>query len=345
MGATKQVSPGIWRLRLEAKGRLVVNAWLWRRGERNILIDTGFPQTTDQLIANIEATDLRLSDITDVFYTHTHNDHMGGGVVLKDEWAPNTRHYAFAGSGEALEDYFTFWEARRGTAGSLNSLLPDTERWRSMLAEIKSIPPAPLRVAGDGTIPNLTRVEVGATVRCGEASLRCVDARGHDPVHVAWLDVDGRRLFSGDVILRVPTPILLHMRDELFTWLDTLDRWQKSLAVDLLLPGHGMPTALFQQSIDRSRAFWQSLYTLTSEELEAGVPVDPLDITFAWLGDDRSRYAARSTVFVANTLTLLVCLQKLGFVTQLPSRHWVATRALPDFSTLRAIAATQGIRG
>jgi len=89
-------------------------------GERKILIDTGIgdkqdekfrshfePHGEDSLLGSLEKVGVRPTDITDVFLTHLHFDHVGGGVIRNAAgklvptfpnatyWS-NQRHYDWA---------------------------------------------------------------------------------------------------------------------------------------------------------------------------------------------------------------------------------------------------------
>lgn len=331
---THDVGDGYYRIRLESPSQLVVNAWLLKSGGRAVLFDTGFTHSTDQLIAGLRDLNVELKDLEAVVYTHTHNDHLGGGVALNDELqCPN-----ILWSGTHPRLYTDFYEVNTAiphTAEWLAGYLPATPENRERLQEMASIPEGKLRCGGDGSLDRRRFVEIDEEIELAGRRFRCIDARGHDPYHVAWLDLDTGTMVSGDVILRVPTPLMPHMHDDLPMWLDTLHRWETTLEVKRLLPGHGMGTSMFLQAIERSRLVIQRLYEATQRCVEDGLPVDPVTIVEEYSGQDRSRYAQRFAIATSTLINLLLELQKLGYLHALDGGYWVEVRTLPPWDELQ----------
>lgn len=327
------VGDGYVRLRLESPSQLVVNAWLLRDHGRAVLFDAGFTHTTDQLTAGLAELGLTLSDLDAIVYTHTHSDHLGGGVVLHDRMA--TEHILWEGTHRSfVERFYDVNDAVPDTVDWLRGFLPANADNERLLAEMASIPDGALRCGGRGRIDAPRYVALGERIELAGRMFRCIDARGHDMHHVAWLDEAHDILISGDVVLRVPTPIMPQMQDHLPTWLNTLDRWQQTLDVKRLLPGHGMPTAMFHQAIDRSRLVVEKLYIAAQRCLEDGIPVDPTEIVRAYSGEDRSRYAQRFAVAISTTCSLLIELSRLGLIRRLDDGTWVLVQHLPDWIKL-----------
>lgn len=331
---TLDAGNGYTRIRLESPSRLVVNAWLLQNDGKAVLFDTGFTHTTDQLIAGLEAANTSLDDLDAVVYTHTHNDHLGGGVALDDKLqCPNI---LWEGTHPQLyTDFYAVNESIPSTAEWLESMLPRNPKNQERVQEMASIPEGRLRSGGTGALSRKKFVAIGDEIDLAGRRFRCIDARGHDLFHVAWLDLDTSTLISGDVILRVPTPLMPHMSDDLPMWLDTLQRWEDTLDVQRMLPGHGMASALFKQSIQRSRLVVQRLYEAAQRCLEDGLPVDPVDIIEEYSGTDRSRYAQRFAVATSTLLNLLSELQMLGFVRPVDGGYWLEVRALPPWDALQ----------
>lgn len=330
---TRDIGDGYTRIRMTSPSELVVNAWLLRNAGQAILFDTGFPHTIDQLEAGLGEVGVRIEDLDGVVYTHTHIDHMGGGAALNDRLqGPN---YLWEGTHPRMLDaYYDVQEALPLAADWIDTFLPHTPANQERVEEVRSVPEGPIRTRCTGKLDRVTPIAFDQELILAGRRFRCIDARGHDIYHAAWLDIDTNTLISGDTILRVPTPIMPHMYDNLFQWLQTLERWQKTLDSPRMLPGHGLSTALFDASIDRSRLVVQRLYEATQDCVQDGLPVDPVTIIEHYAGHDRSRYAQRFAVQVATLGSLLAALEHQGYLRRLESRHWVEVRTLPPWETL-----------
>ena len=329
---TRQLTDDLWRLRISSECGLVVNAYLLRSEDANCLIDTGFSHTTDQLEAALDEVGLRVADVTDVLYTHTHVDHIGGGVALAPRWSP--REWVWEGTEPAFGDLYTYLERIRTSAEWPLGFLPSPSDADPVIVEMHAKPRVPIRTTGDGRLSSVQGVGFGETVTIGAYELECIDGRGHDPYHCGWLCRDRGWLFSGDVLMAVPTPLVAGMGDDVRQWLGTLERWERELDPSWLLPGHGMPTKLFGPSIARSRGALERLYGELCRQLDTGRPVDPLVVTRGILPADRSRFGARSAVLLANVETLLATLEARSLVARDSDRRWQKSRVLPSLGEL-----------
>ncbi len=239
------------------------------------------------------------------------------------------RNWVWEGTTPAFGDYYAWAETIREQPEWPLTLVEANRASDPLVAEMRSKPQTPLRCGGDGTLGRVHAVPFDGEVSVGELRFRCIDGRGHDPYHCGWLEPRRGWLFSGDVALAVPTPLVASMNDDVRTWLDTLDRWERELDVSWLLPGHGMPTRLFAPAIARSRKALVRIYDELRRQLVSGGAVDPLEVTRGVLPADRSRFAARSRVLLATVETLLGELERQGVVARTDCRRWTVTRDVP----------------
>lgn len=309
-----------------------MNVFLLRSRGSIALFDTGFPHTTAQLESALGELGLSVGDVTDVLYTHTHIDHIGGGVALAQSWSP--REWFWEGTDPAFGDVYAYIESVRSAPEWPVGFLPEACLADPLICEMHAKPRTPTRAGGTGALSDPRGVSHGECVELGDYRFECVDGRGHDPFHCGWLCRRLGWLFSGDVIMAVPTPLVLGMGDEVGLWMETLDRWESELDVSWLIPGHGMPTKLFQPSIERSRRSLVRLYEELSRQLKTGSPVEPLAVTRGVLPADRSRFGARSAVLLANVETLLSALAATGVVEEVEGGRWVKRNALPDLNAV-----------
>jgi glyoxylase-like metal-dependent hydrolase (beta-lactamase superfamily II) len=332
LARTRQLSDDLWRLRIDSECGLVVNVFLLRSGDAICLIDTGFTHTTEQLRDGLSGLGLPLEAVTDVLYTHTHADHIGGGVALGQAWCPH--EWLWEGTTPAFGDLYPYLERIRSRPEWPIGFLSTTSKSDPLVAEMQSKPRTVLRTLGSGSLARPSGVPFGESVTIGEYTFECVDGRGHDPFHCGWFCRRNGWLFSGDVLMAVPTPLVIGMGDEVSTWLATLERWESSLEVSWLLPGHGMPTRLFHPSVARSRGSLERLYTELRRQLETDLPVEPLLVTRGVLPADRSRFGARSAVLLANVETLLAVLEARGVVASDGRGRWQRRASIPELTAL-----------
>jgi glyoxylase-like metal-dependent hydrolase (beta-lactamase superfamily II) len=77
MAATTQVVKGLWQISLGG-----VNAFLIDDDDLT-LIDTGLPKSEDTIVAAIESTGKKVTDLKHIIVTHCHPDHAGSVAALK----------------------------------------------------------------------------------------------------------------------------------------------------------------------------------------------------------------------------------------------------------------------
>ena len=66
-----------------------INSFLVKHGDRNLLVDTGcrdlFGPTCGFLMSKLNDNGVKADDITDLFFTHLHPDHVGGSITENGE--------------------------------------------------------------------------------------------------------------------------------------------------------------------------------------------------------------------------------------------------------------------
>ena len=75
--ATTQIVEGLWQISLGG-----VNAFLLDDGALT-LIDTGMPKSEDKIVAAIQQTGKKVTDLKHIIVTHCHPDHAGSAAALK----------------------------------------------------------------------------------------------------------------------------------------------------------------------------------------------------------------------------------------------------------------------
>jgi glyoxylase-like metal-dependent hydrolase (beta-lactamase superfamily II) len=257
-GSAVEVDDGLWRIRLKnPRGTLQVNTYVHRGDGELVVIDPGWPWTLDALEAALteigvgDGSSDALRDVDRWLYTHAHIDHMGGAALLQER--SDAPHFVW----RPLEPRLDQWHAFQDEVADWSDWLRETfvGDVRESMLEQQAAESSMLAEAGPMAVSGAEFFELEDTLQVGSMSLDVVDARGHDPYHVAFFDAERGWLFSGDVVIAAPTPILRSMDDDLDAYRDSLARL-RGLDADLLLPGHGLHRrGNLANTFDRSRAF------------------------------------------------------------------------------------------
>lgn len=263
-----ELADGLFRLRLARKGSaLRTNTYIHRYKDAVFVIDPAWPQTIDDLEAAMkDAGWIRsLDDVTAFVYTHTHVDHMGAAPLLAQR--SNADHLMWDKVAEVAEDFFGFqdrinnWQRWATTA-----FVPEVLE-HEIISNIR-VGAGLVERYGPLRLQNVEGVALGEEISLGSLSLRLIETTGHDPYHTGWYEASKRWFFSGDLILSTPTPLSRAMDDSLPDYRDSLQR-VSSLAVDLLLPGHGAHQTRFQESVENSLGWLKAYRKLALDALTA----------------------------------------------------------------------------
>ena len=265
-----RVDPGVGLVRLRSPNGLGVNVFVLEADDGVALVDTGFGFTGEALTDGLTAGGYALGDVESVLLTHLHEDHVGGAIALQSRWGATV--YAGDRSADVLDDWVAWYEPRVAFADWMPRQLGPSAVLDAQIAARERRVPTPLVEGPHRGLAHWQPVQVGAEVRVGAYRFVCVDARGHDPRHVAWYEPDRRWLFAGDVVLGVPTPITPLMDDDMGDYRRTLLRWSRQLDVAWLLPGHGRPSERFDRSVVLSLGFLRSIHSRVAAALRNARP-------------------------------------------------------------------------
>lgn len=195
MSPVRQLDPDLWLLDLTFQGiPEVIAAFLITSPDGHTLIETGPGSTLRALEDAITATGARLEDVTQLAVTHIHLDHAGA-------------------------------------AGSLLRRLPDARLFVHPVGAPHMIDPSKLlasatRIYGDAMdrlwgafepcpADRVVTLADDTELRAGNRTLRALHTPGHASHHIAFVDMERKTAFTGDVAgvrlgatsyVRPPTP-------------------------------------------------------------------------------------------------------------------------------------------
>jgi glyoxylase-like metal-dependent hydrolase (beta-lactamase superfamily II) len=210
----------------------VLNTYLIKGDERNLLIDTGFnhPDCEQTLRGELSALGVAL-ERTDILLTHLHADHTG---LAPELYVPGMRIYISRGevpwmSGETRR---TLW-ARDNVKMMRSGFSPETIGDKSTFASSRGM-------AANAEFDKYLPIDDGDAFSCGGYTLRAVLTPGHTPEHMCfWLE-EQKILFTGDHVLFDISPNITLWQgvdDSLGDYLASLRRIDQ-YDVALALPGH-----------------------------------------------------------------------------------------------------------
>ena len=213
----------------------LLNVYLIKGDDRNLLIDTGFnrPECEEALMGGLDEIGVDY-DKTDIFLTHLHADHSGLVAKIKTD---KNKLYCSRQDGQIVnslyDDYYweTMFEQFRIAGLRISKdLAIETHpgvMWR------------PKKTADGKKIP-MDYVEDGDKIKVGDYEFTCIHTPGHSPGHMCLYEETEKIFFAGDMILGDITPNLcpeLFAISSLTQYLASLDRVEKML-IDRVFVGH-----------------------------------------------------------------------------------------------------------
>ena len=208
----------------------LLNSYLIRGTDRNLVIDTGFnrPECREALMSGLQELDVDF-DHTDLFLTHLHADHSGLLFSVKTE-----KNRAYAEEREArvvnMQHKDEYWDHIYEEFRKAGLKLPKEEA-------IATHPGVMWRP--DSEI-DFTWIKDGEILKIGDYHLRCIVTPGHSPGHTCLYDEERQILFAGDMILGDITPNLcyeLYLDDPLTEYVKSL-RYLEKLPIKTIFVGH-----------------------------------------------------------------------------------------------------------
>ncbi|MFL2794656.1 MAG: MBL fold metallo-hydrolase [Paracoccaceae bacterium] len=160
------------------------NACAIQNGKQNLLVDTGcgslFGPTCGFILDALDELGLAPDDITDIFITHLHPDHIGG--CIDEDGSAVFKNANF----KILEEEYSFWTSKEFGSDEING-----RDWSSLAKNVLS--------AYDAQLEVLTR---NKDIISGVST---VPLPGHTPGHAGFRVDDGNQsMFHMGDILHVP---------------------------------------------------------------------------------------------------------------------------------------------
>ena len=195
MSQVKQLDSDLWLLDLSFQGMSeVIAAFLITSPEGHTLIETGPGSTLPALEQAMSAAGARLEDVTQLAVTHIHLDHAGAaGTLLRR--LPDARLFVHpVGAPHMIDPSKLLASATRIYGDAMDRLWGAFE-------------PCPA--------DRVVILTDDAELRAGSRTLRALHTPGHASHHIAFVDMERRTAFTGDVAgvrlgaspyVRPPTP-------------------------------------------------------------------------------------------------------------------------------------------
>lgn len=213
------------------------------KGERNLVIDTGFnmPECREALFAGLDELGVDLN-VTDVFVTHLHSDHAGLAPLLQ---RGGTKVYVNELDKHFLvrEDHDKVWEAYDEAFLLGGFSVEEIDR-------LKSINPA--RTYAPAKTCNFATIRDGDMLQYGGYDLECILTGGHTPGHTCLYIRSEKIMFLADHVLFDITPNItawINVKDSLRDYCDNLKK-VREYDVEIPLPGHRSVKGNMRSRID-----------------------------------------------------------------------------------------------
>ena len=221
--------------------------------DRITLIDSGHchPTSTIPLRRALAQLNLAVKDISQIIYTHSHIDHVGGGLTLPTVYG--IEHFAHPGAASHLADYDAF---SRDLVNRFRKFINRTgsqsfpEHVKNILRQFVeyNLPTVSNNIARITPIRNHDEIPIGRN-----RYLSVHHTPGHTPWDLSLYDPEDDFFFIGDLMSAQGNTMLAEVMDsDLDDHINSL-HYALDLGPNAALPAHGNiihnPEALFQKAI------------------------------------------------------------------------------------------------
>lgn len=210
----------------------ILNCYVIKGGDRNIVIDTGFnrPECKEALISGLSELDINMEN-TDLLLTHLHADHTGLAPEIAKEGtrvliSRNEIPWMF---GETRVKLWAMDNVKMLRAGFKSEVVGSSNRSSASRS-----------MASDINFSRYTPIDADDEFSCGGYTLKAVLTPGHTPAHMCFWAEEQKIMFTGDHVLFDITPNITHwnsVEDSLGNYLNSLKEID-SYDVRTALPGH-----------------------------------------------------------------------------------------------------------
>lgn len=179
MGEVEEVSSGIWLIDLQPSLRgfeKIFGSYLVK-GEKIAVIESGPPNSTENLASKIQSLGINLERVSYVFGSHIHLDHAGGFGHLAEKF-PKARFFIHPRGLPHLVNPERLWKASLEALGDL---------------ALKYGKPKPVPE------PRISSLQDGETINLGGGlRLKVIETLGHASHHMSFLEEANGIIFTGD---------------------------------------------------------------------------------------------------------------------------------------------------
>lgn len=305
----KEVLSNVFRIKVPLPDNVLrrVNSYVVKGPDRNLVIDTGMlhPECLRVMKEALQALSVD-PNRSDFFLTHMHADHMGLVTEVAQE---NSKVFISDPDGT----FARAWNYSMSLSWAVENGYPGAELRAHF--ERNATP-----VFRQDWIGDFTPVRDGDVLTVGEYRLECVATPGHTQGHMCLYDRERRVLFSGDHVLGDISPNIVGWAGGPNPLLDYLSSLAKvrTMAIDLMLPGHRGPIHIPRKRIDELTSHHQrrleEVVALLSRDGRTAYDVAS-GMTWDWNGGDWRLWPAIQRFFATGeALSHLLYLNGCGMV-------------------------------